>query len=70
MSDCDCSKHRRESWLTGIERAGLDHLVQKFAVLGPDDQRDPNEASIRIELLKVRGEVDEDGMVHFYPEFK
>lgn len=38
MSDqCDCHKHR-ESWLTGIERAGLQDIVDKFAVLGPDDQ--------------------------------
>ena len=34
---CDCNRHK-DAWLTGIERAGLDDLVQKFRVLGPDDQ--------------------------------
>ena len=64
---CDCAKHRSEGWLTGIEREGLRHLVEKFAVLKADDLRDPNEPSIKRELLKLRGEVDPDGVVHFFP---
>ena len=67
-SDCPQPRRHREAWLTGIERAGLQPLVEKFRVLGPEDLPDPNEPSIKRELLKLRGEVDEDGMVTFYPE--
>ena len=43
-------------------------LRSAYQRLGPEDLPDPNEPSIKRELLKLRGEVDEDGMVTFYPE--
>ena len=62
-SSCTCGKcsFHPENNLTLVA------LRQSWPNRDWQDRPDPNEQTIGVEMMKLRGEVGEDGMVRFFP---